>query len=220
MVALVCPVVAEASGLSGVATIASEYIYRGQAVSAHHPALSLGLDYEHDSGVFGGLWASTIDLESPAGTRDIELDYYLGYYFEPGESLSLSALVLRYTYPGQPGPIDYEHTELQLSATFLDRYTLEFAYSDDMYGLGEPGRHFELRGQWPVATYWVLGAGVGLNDPNVLNTPSYLHWDAGVSARYSRLTMDLRWYDNEDIVGAFQRWSAGSRLVLSLSVAY
>ena len=58
------------------------------------------------------------------------------------------------------------------------------------------------------------------NDPTVRDTPSYMHYDVGLSTRYSRLTIDMRWYDNEEITGVFQRWSAGSRLVASVSVAF
>lgn len=214
-----CAPVSAAAGVSGVVTLASEYVYRGQATSAHDPALSLGLDYEHESGLFGGVWASTIDLESPFGRRRTELDYYLGYRFEPREALSLSAALIRYTYPGHTGTLDYEHTELLLAATLQDRYTLEFAWTDDVYGRDRPARHWAIRGEWP-AGYWVVSAGLGISDLTALNTDRYLHWDAGASIRWSRLTLDLRWYDNEPIAGPFARWSAGARAVASVSLGF
>ena len=61
----------------------------------------------------------------------------------------------------------------------------------------------------------MFGAGLGGNDLSDLNTAHYLHWDVGASARVSRLTFDLRWYDNEPA----NTLSAGSQLVLSVSVA-
>jgi len=61
---------------------------------------------------------------------------------------------------------------------------------------------------------------VGYNDIEETGTTSYWYWDVGASARYSRLTVDLRWYDNEEIRGTLWRLSAGSRLVASLTVAF
>ena len=45
-----CVSTAQASELSGVATITSEYIYRGLAMSDGKPSAQLGFDYEHDTG--------------------------------------------------------------------------------------------------------------------------------------------------------------------------
>ena len=220
VVLVTLPLFAGAGELSGVVTLASEYIYRGQAVSNHEPAVSIGVDYAHDSGFYGGIWASTIDLDSPFGSRDTELDYYLGYQFEPGGPVALSLSVIRYTYPGHEGVLDYEHTEGALAATLFDRYSLEFAYTDDLYGLGEPARYWALRGEWPAGSYWVASAGIGLADLSAINTDRYAYWDAGLSTRWMRVTIDLRWHDNEDIDGTLGNWSAGSRLVASLSYGF
>lgn len=214
------PLTAGAGELSGAATLASEYIYRGQAVSNHEPAVSFGVDYAHDSGFFGGVWASTIELDSPFGSRDTELDYYVGYLFEPAGPLTLSLSVMRYTYPGHEGVLDYEYTEGALAATLFERYSLEFAYTDDIYGLGKPARHWALRGEWPAGSYWVASAGIGLADLSAINTDRYAYWDIGLSTRWRRVTADLRWHDNEDIEGIFSIWSAGSRLVASLSYGF
>lgn len=214
------PLTAGASGLSGAVTLASEYIYRGQAVSNHEPAVSLGVDYAHDSGFFIGAWASTIELDSPFSSRDTELDYYAGYRFEPAGPVALSLSVIRYTYPGHEGLIDYEHTEGALAATLFERYSLEFAYTDDVYGLGEPARYWALRGEWPAGSYWLASAGIGLADLSLFNTDRYTYWDLGVSARWTHVTFDLRWHDNEPIKGAFSNWSAGSRFVASVSYGF
>jgi uncharacterized protein (TIGR02001 family) len=69
---------ANTSELSGIATLTSEYIYRGFAMSDGDPALQLALNYEHETGLFIGVWANTIDLSSAMGQRAMELDYYAG----------------------------------------------------------------------------------------------------------------------------------------------
>ena len=47
-----------ASEFSGVATLTSEYIYRGLKMSNGDPALQMGLDYEHDTGLFVGVFVN------------------------------------------------------------------------------------------------------------------------------------------------------------------
>ena len=216
----VSPLAASADELSGAVTLASEYVYRGQAMSDNDPAVSVGLDYQHDSGFFGGVWASTINLTSPFGTRETELDYYLGYHFEPKGPVDLSLSVIRYTYPDDSGSFDYDHTEATLAATLFEHYSVEFAYTNDVYGFGEPGRHLAVRGEWPALNYWIASAGLGLLDLTAIDTNRYAYWDLGLSTRWSSLTVDLRWHDNEDIEGRLSRWSTGSRVVLSVSYGF
>ena len=48
----------------------------------------------------------------------------------------------------------------------------------------------------------------------------YTYWDLGLSTRWTRLTFDLRWHDNEAIQGTFRNWSAGSRFVASVSYGF
>ncbi len=212
--------IAVASEFSGVATLTSEYIYRGLEMSDGDPALQLGLDYEHDTGLFAGVWASTIDLLSAMGQRDTELDYYAGFHYAARSPLSATVTVLRYTYPGQTGMHRYDYNEVLLGATWQDRYSIELGYASNLYGLDRIGRHWELRSEWPVASTWVIGVALGGNDLSDAGVSRYLHWDVGASARFSRLTFDLRWYDNERPDGFAAQSSAGSQIVLSLSVAF
>lgn len=211
---------AQASEFSGRVTLASEYIYRGLAMSAGDPALQLGLDYAHDSGFFVGLWGSTIDLSTPVSQRDYELDYYAGYHHQFRAPLSVTASVLRYTYPGQEGAQDYDYTEYLLNATWFERLSLELGFTDDLYGHSTRSQHWEVQLDWPIASAWVVGATLGRNDMSDAGLPKYYYWDVGASARFSRLMVDLRWFDNEHPPAyAFPR-TAGSRIVVSLSVPF
>jgi len=209
-----------ASELTGIASLTSEYIYRGLAQSDGNPAVQFGLDYEFDAGMFIGVWASTIDLRSAMGTREIELDYYFGYHYESKAQISATLTVLRYTYPGQTGSHSYDHNELLLSATWRERYSIEYGYTNDLFGLDSIGRHWELRSEWPVANAWVVSAALGRNDLSAIGVSKYLHWDVGASARISRLVLDLRWYDNEMPDSFAAQVSAGSRFVVSISAGF
>lgn len=211
-----CP--AAASELSGIATLTSQYIFRGRAWSDGNPAIQFGLDYELDSGVFAGLWGSTIDQQTRFGNRFTELDYYVGYQHAFQAPVAVSATLVRYTYPGQTGAHSYDYSEVLVSAALDDHYFVTFGYTDDLNNLDRIGRYLELRTEWPIANAWVLSAGLGRNDPGNLGSSRYLHWDLGASARFSRLTVDLRWYDNEQ--GSLGPLSADSQFVVSLSAAF
>jgi uncharacterized protein (TIGR02001 family) len=211
---------AKASDLSGAATLTSQYIYRALKMSDGNPALQLGLDCEHDTGLFAGIWASTVDLSTAIGQRDTELDYYAGFRFESDAPVSAVVTVLRYTYPGQTTIQSYDYTEVLFGASWHEHYSIEIGYTNNLYGFDRIGRHWELRSEWPVANTWVLGAALGGNDMSDAGVSQYLHWDVGASARFSRLTFDLRWYDNEPIDGFAAYLSANSQFVLSISAAF
>jgi uncharacterized protein (TIGR02001 family) len=154
------------------------------------------------------------------GTREIELDYYFGYHYESKAQISATLSVLRYTYPGQTGSHSYDHNELLLTATWRERYSIEYGYTNDLFGLDSIGRHWELRSEWPVANAWVVSAALGRNDLSAIGVSKFLHWDVGASARISRLVLDLRWYDNETPDGFAAQVSAGSRFVVSISAGF
>ena len=73
---------------------------------------------------------------------------------------------------------------------------------------------------WPVAGAWVVSAGLGQVDRTSLGVERYLYWDAGASARFSWLTVDLRYFDNEKPDTLAANVSADSQVVVSLSVAF
>ena len=65
---------ASQAGVSANVGFVSDYIWRGikQGDTKGEPALQGGLDYEHDSGLFIGGWASTV-------TKGYEYDLYAGW---------------------------------------------------------------------------------------------------------------------------------------------
>lgn len=220
LAALLCaPAVAHGADLHAHATLTSQYIYRGLSYSAGDPAVQAGADVAFDNGLFAGAWATNVDLTHASSQRNAELDLYAGYRWQSDAPLALGITALRYSYPGSEGDHDYDFSELLLSADWRDHLSIELALTDNVFNSGHSARHWVVRSRWPLADAWLLGAGVGGNDLSELGVPHYLHWDLGVSARLSRLTLDLRWYDNQRPNHAqFRYLGAGSQLVLSASL--
>ena len=156
----------------------------------------------------------------PPASGDYELDLYAGYHYESQAPFSATLTLLRYTYPGQTGVHSYDYNEVLVGITWLEHYSLELGYTNDLYGLGKPARHWEFQVEWPLENAWVMSAALGGNDMSNAGVPHYLHWNVGASARLSRLIADLRWFDNEQAEGFVAGISSGSQLVLSLSVVF
>jgi uncharacterized protein (TIGR02001 family) len=209
-----------AAELSAYGTLTTEYIYRGLSISDRNPAVQIGVDYEHGNNVFVGAWFSTIDLSTSMGRRDFESNYYLGYHHEVAPSWGATLTLLRYAYPGAGGTHSYDHNEALLEISFNDNYAAEYAYTDDVYGLGRRASHLQLSGDWPLGAGWMLGASIGRNDLSSIGIPEYFHGDIGLSARYSRFAFDLRLYADEPVNSRrFDSASAGTRFVFSISAA-
>lgn len=75
----------------------SDYRYRGFSQSDRKPAVQGGFDLEHDSGLYAGIWGSSISwLGTGSGA---EIDVYGGYTGEVGDFF-YDVGVLHYNYPG------------------------------------------------------------------------------------------------------------------------
>ena len=94
------------TGLSANVTLVSDYRFRGVSLSDRRPALQGGVEYSHQSGFFGGAWASSL---SPSGDADVELDLYAGYS-GTAAGITYTVTAFKYMYPGASG---LSYVELQ-----------------------------------------------------------------------------------------------------------
>lgn len=85
--------------------VVSNYVFRGISQSQHQPALQGGVDYAHSSGLYVGLWGSSIewtdrkDFQIHKG-NGVELDVYGGYKGSVGD-FGYDVGAIRYYYPGE-----------------------------------------------------------------------------------------------------------------------
>ncbi len=85
-------------------TAASDYRYRGSSLSGGKPALQAELALEHESGLFGSLWASNY---SSGGGSKVEVDASFGLSRDVG-NVTLQGGVAGYFYPGLSGATYFE----------------------------------------------------------------------------------------------------------------
>lgn len=113
--------------ITGNATLASQYIFRGLTQTSGKPALQGGVDYSHSSGLYAGTWLSNVSwfkdqnagtvsapvaLSSPASlgppyepgktnSFGVEWDFYGGYKGEVAKDWTYDLGGIRYYYPGR-----------------------------------------------------------------------------------------------------------------------
>jgi uncharacterized protein (TIGR02001 family) len=146
--------------LTGNFGLYSQYIFRGLTQTDRQPAAQGGFDFNHESGVYVGTWASNIswlrDFGSYKAGGSLEWDIYGGYKGTFGKSdFGYDVGLLYYWYPGDaaPGANKADTTELYgaLSWKWLSG---KFSYSIDnkTFGVGDSRGtyYFDLTANYPI----------------------------------------------------------------------
>ena len=191
---------AEESGLTFSANVAlaSEYRFRGVALTDGEIAIQGGFDLGHSSGFYVGTWASNLD-EDTVGYGSLELDIYGGWSGDLTDGLSADIGVIGYLYP-DAGPGDFDYIEFYGSLTFAlgpASVTGGIAYAPDQDSLGSTDN-----------LYLYTDVGVAIPD-----TPITINGHLGYTDGFLTFTTDSEAVD----------WSIGADVALgpaTLSAAY
>ncbi len=105
--------------LKGNIAMSSDYVWRGVSQTRHGSAVSGGIDYSHDLGLYVGGWTSNI-----AG--DTEIDLYAGYGHD-FNGLGIDLGYISYTYPADT-LADFGEAYLGLSYGIA---SVKFSYNTD-----------------------------------------------------------------------------------------
>jgi uncharacterized protein (TIGR02001 family) len=106
--------------LSGNVSLVSDYVWRNVTQSNFDAALQGGFDLTTTSGLYAGVWGSSVDFDD-ASDANLEVDFYGGYRFDIA-GLAADVGVVYYAYPDAPD-IDLYEIYGKLSGTF-DAVTL------------------------------------------------------------------------------------------------
>lgn len=180
--------------VSMTATLASEYIWRGQSQTNGSGAVQGSLNIAHESGLYVGTWASSIDDETFAGS-DMEIDYYVGYAGNITEELSYDVSWNTYTYPQASG-LNVDEWVGKLSAYGLTAGA-KYAYDPSSALYTFVSYNYEL----PYAVG--LGLGFGQTDTKNAGNGSdekYNDWYVSLSKNIATVDVALT-YSDTDISG-------------------
>ena len=85
--------------------VVSDYLFRGVSQTFGRPAIQGGVDYSHSSGLYAGIWGSSITwVKDWLGKGSLEVDLYGGYKNSfAGGDWNYDVGVIAYQYPGKGG---------------------------------------------------------------------------------------------------------------------
>ena len=127
--------------VSGSVVLATDYRFRGVSLSANQPALQADLGYDHPSGWFGGLFASTVRLYEP-GTLQGQAVVYAGDAVRLDGGWSLDGGL---SYAAFTDATVYDYGELHAGLT-TPAGEARLSYAPNYFGRGVATVYVEFNG--------------------------------------------------------------------------
>lgn len=192
-----------AADVSYNAAVTTDYRFRGVAQSAKDPAIQGGVDFSDKSGVYLGIWGSTIDFGSgpPDPKADLEVDLYGGYKFKGG-GIDWDAGLIHYAYPGSESSFKLPFTELYIGGTY-GPVTVKYYYTDDYTGTTTNGASYLVAsGGVDLGSGYTLNLSVGQSSGSGIKDSfgkSYTDYKVGVSKEFGGFGFDLSYIDTSGI---------------------
>jgi uncharacterized protein (TIGR02001 family) len=213
------------------AALTSDYVFRGVSQSQEEAALQAGLNFDHESGFYTGIWGSSIDFtadSTPPADEDganVEIDLFVGYGFELAEDWAADVQLVRYIYPGTNNDIDYDYNEFIGAVTYNDFITASIGYSNDVFNSSETGLWLGLSAThelpwWGLSVSGDIGTydiAEGNDDGSDFN---YLHYGLSFSKSFGELfTATLGWANTDDDGQDYYGEIADSRVYLTVEMS-
>jgi len=193
---------------SGTALLATDYVFRGISNTDGDPAIQGSMDYEHESGVYAGVWGSNVKFRENAGSdttvqeATIEIDYYGGFASEFDVGIGWDLGALYYTYPGSESDFDYNYWEA-LGAlgyafeevTLAPEVGVELYYSPDYFGSSGNATYAAAMLDLSLPMDFGAGFSVGkqwFHDDSDLN---YTDWKIGLTKELQGFDLEVAYTD-------------------------
>ena len=153
----------------------SNYIWRGLTQTGDDAAISGGLDYSHESGIYVGTWTSSL-----GGGSQYEIDYYGGYAGE-ASGIGYDVGVILYSYPVDSS-VELDFTEVYLGGSysyFSAKYSEIVNAESDAAG-ADDGSYVEAALDYPISDQVGLGVHIGSASGDFY-PDDYMDWMLSVS---------------------------------------
>jgi len=213
-------------GFSGNIAYVTDYSFRGVSQTQRDMAVQGGIDWNHDSGVFLGGWASPVDF----GGAYLESDFYGGYQGALDEfSYKVSS-----TYFYYPGADQFSYWEFGLFTGYnfdVASVSAGVIGSPDYFGLLGTGWYIPVGFAVPIGTVkcpfegaencfdlsFDANGGYTHTEENIFADQHYFDWNMGLVATLPfNLKLDFRYVDT-DVKNVHD---AGARFVFAAKYAF
>ena len=202
-------------------SLVSNYLYRGISQTGAKPAIQGGFDYTHASGLYAGVWGSSISWLSDeyvpatkttsgvgAQNAGLELDTYFGFKNAFATDYNYDVGFLRYNYPGSyaTGATKGDTNEVY-GLIGYKWISAKYSYAlGDTFGTpnAQGTSYINLTASYPVPnTSWTLGAHWGKQtykgstanaDKAAGADPTYSDYNLSVTTDLAPVSKDLSGY--------------------------
>jgi len=175
----------------------TNYVYRGYTKSDNHPVAQINLDYEHDSGVFLGTWASMVDFGEDDKEFDdpakVEITPYIGWSTALWKDWRFELFATRYIFAGKVFGDSVDYNEYFGLLHFRDLASFQFAWAPDLYDQGHNAFDYELTLRYPITDTFQISGRIGFNQAIEVLEYDYLYWDGGFSWFFKYASLDFRY---------------------------
>ncbi|HWJ70166.1 MAG TPA: TorF family putative porin [Sphingobium sp.] len=193
--------------IHGSAGLVSDYRFRGFSQTSQDPAVQGGVTVATTSGVYAGVWGSSVNF--PNSNLGSEIDLFAGYTTKIAEGVTLDAGLLYYLYP--------KHKALtgRVATDFFEPYVnltgaigplslkvgANYAWDQDALG-GNSAIYLHAE-----PSYALSGTPFGVNGHlGYARSDSFLggvngkvwDWSLGATATYKKLTFGIAYVDTDE----------------------
>lgn len=224
---------AELTGkLSSSFTGATDYIWRGYSKSDGKPALQASIDYEFNSGIYLGSFASAVNFADHGfdNRSTAEFRPYLGFAYKLSDDLRFNTAWTRYIYDGKIFGQVSDYNEFYLYGHFRDLLTVNLNFSENSYQQNHMSFNSEITGRYPITDSIEISSTFGYNDQRKVLRYDYLYWTSGLTVHFSRnIGIDVRYYGgsyaSSEKEASFSQWQfhphvVDNRVVFSITVGF
>jgi len=189
---------------SGNVTLISDYIFRGVSQTRESFALQAGIDWSHDSGIYAGVWGSSISFAEEDNTF-LEQDAYVGYAGEIGKfSYDLAAIFFYY-----PKENDFNYWEFALNTGYdlgFSAVSFGILWSPSYFGTLDDGIYVSTGVNVPFPIDIPYGFDLALDvtfgytktDEVIFTDDDYIDWSVGLVVGLPKgFSLDLRYHDTD-----------------------
>lgn len=212
--------------IHGSASLVSDYRFRGISQTSQDPAVQGGITAATVSGVYAGVWASSVNF--PNSNLGSEVDLFAGYATKIAEGITLDAGLLFYLYPHHKALADapatnYFEPYVNLTGTIGPlalKVGANYAWDQDALG-GNSSLYLHAEPSFAFSgTPFSLNAHLGhARSDSFLGgvNGSLWDWSLGAAATYKKLTFGVTYVDTDE--PGFIR-GADAAVVFSLTAAF
>ncbi|WP_417484535.1 TorF family putative porin [Maricaulis salignorans] len=190
---------ASAQTVEGNVALTSDYIFRGVTQTDGGPAISGGFDVADDSGLYAGIWGSSVDF---GDDTTMELDLYGGYATTLG-SWDIDVGGIFYGYPDSPSAGgDQNFWEFYAGvghALGPVAWDAKLSWSPDFYLESGPAAYIETGLAYEFAAGVALDARIGASRFDDIPAADYEDYQIGISGTaFDTVSWDARYHALSD----------------------